>query len=118
MHQLYERVDAATWDDALGRFEAARTADSAYDQAFWMPAYREQEASGKHISSAVDAEMERLQGARLEAEEELVMTPAPRMRAIIAKIELSRKRWEDFTGWADTWWDAVLCDLRRLGGEG
>lgn len=118
MTLLYEAADRMTWADAFERWQAARVAEDEYDEAFWTPAYCVSEAGGPAIPQAVNAEIDRLQDARLDAEEALVLTPAPNMPAVLTKIERSRKRWEDFTGWPDIWWDAVLCDLRRLGGEG
>ena len=117
MEQLYEAVDAVDWNTALGLWQAARDAENQYDEAYWTPAYHVSEAGGAAISPDLNCEIERLQDVRLDAEEKLVFTPALNLPAVMAKMELCRKRWEDFSDWPDTWWDAVMCDLRRLAGK-
>lgn len=115
MEQLYERLNAEAWDTAFSRCQAARAAEDAYDQAAWRPAFDRFRACGERIPPEVDAEIECLQDVRCDAEDELALTPAPDLPAVIAKIEMSRKRWDSFSSWPDIWWDAVMCDLRSLG---
>jgi hypothetical protein len=104
------------WNAAKAVFDACRAEEVAYDQAVWMPAYNASDSKGRQIPDHRDAEMERLMDARGDAEDALMVTAAPDLTAVIWKMEYANKRWEDFCGWPDDWWNAVINDLRRFAG--
>lgn len=99
-------------------FETAQAEEVAYKRAAWIPAHHASETGGPEIPDDVDAKKERLVDARCEAEDALIVTPAPTLSATIWKMEYARKRWEDFSAWPDDWWNAVMSDLRRLAAGG
>lgn len=104
----------SAWDGAKAAFEAARQAEASYDGAVWWPAFYAAEKGGARTPDDIDAEGERLTDVRCAAEDTLIATPAPDLPAAIWKIEYARKRWEDCVDWPETWWAAVLGDLRRF----
>lgn len=109
---------ASAWATAMQAFEARRAEEDAYHRAAWRPAYHASKAGGPNIPDHVDAEMERLVDARCDAEDTLIATPAPALSAVIWKMEYAQKCWEDFDGWPDDWWTAVMSDLHRLAAGG
>ncbi|MEX6725971.1 hypothetical protein [Parapedomonas caeni] len=102
------------WDAAQIAFEIASAAEDSYHRAVWLPRYESAKSGGPLMPDAIDAEAERFTDVRLAAEDVLIATPAPDLPAVIWKIEFARERWADFEDWPETWWAAVMADLRRL----
>ena len=107
---------SAAWGVAKTAFDACRAKEVAYNRAVWKPAYKASQAGGPEIPEHIDAELDPLMDTRFDAEDALIVTPAPDLSAVIWKMEYANKRWEDFCGWPDDWWNAVITDLRRLAG--
>lgn len=118
MGQILQNAGKAAWATVLCAYRNARAAEDNYDELVWTPAYHTDESGGPAIPAEVNAEIERLQEVRIEAEDALVLTPAPTLSDVLLKIETARRRWEGFGDWPDDWWDAVLSDLRGMAQEG
>lgn len=104
----------AAWETQTSALSAAQAAEDAYDRLIWTPANAV--TDGK-ASAEIEAEMQRLQDARCDLEDQTVATSAPTLTAAIWKIDYARKRWSDFEDWPPAWWEAVMADLRRLDGQ-
>lgn len=102
------------WQIAMHRFDAARAAETAYDNQVWMPAYQAAEMDANPIADAIDAELNRLTDLRCEAEEQIIAMPSPHLSGVVWKMEYARVRWEDFDSWPDAWWSSILGDMARL----
>lgn len=106
--------DMSKWDAAQVALEIARDFEEAYSQGEWLLHYQAQTSGGPPIPDAVEAEAERRSELRCVAEDVLIAVPSPDLSTAIWKIEYARERWVDFEDWPDTWWTAVLSDLRRF----
>ena len=93
---------SGSWVEAMRTLDAAKAADAAFLR---RPDWSEE---------ACYDESERLTTEVCRAEDAIMDVPAPDLSAVIWKIEYARKRWEDFDGWPDEWWAAILSDLRRI----
>jgi hypothetical protein len=95
------------WSDAYLAWSQALAAETAYDQAFWTPAFQRHEAGGPQIPPNVDANIERLQRVRIDAEGVLIEMPAPSLTEFALKCAIALS--DPDTG------DALLCaDAQRL----
>jgi ketosteroid isomerase-like protein len=117
MEQPTATALAHAWQAALDSYNATRAAETTYDDAVWTPAYNLAESGGPAIPDEVEAEMERLQTARMRAEDVMMDTPSSTLATVIFKIETARRRWEDFC-FPDSVLDIITADLRRIEGEG
>jgi|GEM_PF-6807014 hypothetical protein len=102
------------WDAAQVAFEIASRTEDGHHKTAWLPCYEAAEKGGLPMPDAIEAEADRLTEIRCAAEDVLIATAAPDLPAAIWKIEYARKRWEDFADWPETWWTAIMGDLRRL----
>tara|TARA_B100000378_G_scaffold177527_1_gene143336 strand:- start:2435 stop:3157 length:723 start_codon:yes stop_codon:yes gene_type:complete len=108
---LYRQMPA-TWADQLRVCRSALLAEREYDQRFWRPAYDAHNAGGPKLPDAIEAEMERLQHIRCDAEDLLIAMPAPSLTEFAIKYLIAFSCGRDLNGWHDH-----LCDeARRLVG--
>lgn len=109
-------LDLHNWDVATDHYKQLLAQEVAYDVAFWRPAYHVSNNGGAPIPADVDAAMERLQEARLTAQDEMIALPAPSLEDVSYKIEILHDRWEGFE-WSDEVWAPIKADLSRLAVE-
>ncbi|PJG48328.1 hypothetical protein CAF53_08805 [Sphingobium sp. LB126] len=81
-----------------------------------MPALRASKDGGPNIPDHVEAKMEALAAARYAVEGQWILTPAPSLHDVIAKIQYCRERWEGFE-WPLSWWTSIMTDLGRIAVE-
>lgn len=106
---LYRQMPE-TWADQLRVCRAALLAEREYDQRIWKPSNDAHNAGGPKTPYAVEAEMERLQNIRCDAEDLLIAMPAPSLREFAIKYLIAFSWGRDLNGWHDH-----LCEeARRL----
>ena len=107
-----------SFDQARAAYLAAKAAQDAYVDDPYAEAMARAELQGPTamFDDRLTDEADRLTDLRCDAEEAMIAAPAPDITVVLFKIELARRRWEDMVDWPENWWDAVLADLRRLGG--
>lgn len=106
-------TDTPSFAGAHAALLAARVAEDTYDAETWRPAYDRWTIDKTPIPKEADAEIERLQEARCDAEVVAIMTPADSIADVGSKIELAQKRWEGFDI-PDDWHSAIMGDISGL----
>ena len=99
-----------TWDAVLGAVRAALLAEQDYDRRVWRPALEIEKAGGPRVSAEINAEIERLQDVRCDAEDFLIQRPAENFEQFATKYLIAFSWGRDLSGHHDD-----LCkEARRL----
>jgi len=107
----------AAWAAVWQSWDAAKAAEDTYHREVWQPAFEADKDGGASIPNHINAEIERLTMAREAADEAIIATPAPDLAKVVWKLDYAREEYADCAEIPADWWDAIMADLRRLGGE-
>ena len=108
-----------SWSVLKAAFDAALALERQFDDQYVdavvvSEAVEERRAQTDRVPEWVWPVSERLTDARNDAEEALIVYPAPDLSAALWKIEYADERWRHTAGMPDAWWSAIVADLRRL----
>ena len=98
------------WAATRAYYEAARAVEQDYDRRVWGPAWQQDNAGLSKVPASIEAEMERLQDIRCEAENVLLDTPAPDLAAFAFKYLICFDDDRDLNGHHE----ALCAEAKRL----
>jgi len=107
----------AAWAAVWQSWEAAKAAEDTYHREVWQPALEAEQNGGAKMGAHISAEIDRLANARMAEDAAIIATPAPDLGKAVWKLDYAREEYAGCVEIPSDWWNAIMADLRRLGGE-